>query len=807
MAPKRGNAALSQPPTKKQKGTAVAEAKAAAVPQTPTAAPAAVPPPTAPPPTATPPAAMPANTRVDEALDRVAPIVDVSVAAYSKSKAVVEAFDSITAACMKEKVLYWKSVVASDRVAVHPDNRGGAGLVVKKCFELMSKHRKVGYSYDRASAGALAQSWPTDPALQRWVTEHNVDLTRSQPDLPLLAVPQVIALGATHSNGIIRLTNGNAPCDLEDIAPNGFLDKEALTETSEGFRRACETGLTWDVYESKLFERWPALVEIFTQAANHKGTQQVGEVEGLLTIGRAADSFTKRQEPVNWFSAMESGIQTDPFWKGWAATLMNVCKVLPTESFAELTEMIKALSTADVLDNSHYGHTFLAAIASLKFNNNIVVRVPIAAMLVQAQSPPELMDSGRYSLLTAMDLNKLKGKTMFEVTLHAERVMEEARVVVGSDIPSAVRWKLLGLLDYNIMLHLTQKGHKSVAQREFTSFKAVLAEWIATASAMTGKDLNNPWTWIPEHTYDAKITNPVGRPTIHEKQQPTDKDRQEFAAANARLSLTAKKDIANNLAQRGYEVGYYVGRSLTKEEKKMEEPEETPTMKIVEITSVGEVTLERVTDPADDDDQGETIRVSHEDLVSNYNKRKEPKYQYELDWQVAISRDHVGWAYDMMKGIISTAIFLLHRDCEAVFKQHLIVKMAPMEVYVNKPLKPGELVLSPGSTHIVIRQPGSPCPTKAVDLGEFKLLTGSSSVALHIMPQAFGVRVEPKTGFNNPYWAVRKHKADDEDDIPNMGVCRKSIKMPVGTGIQTYTVVVPCITNLKKLAVDDEVVI
>ena len=443
-------------------------------------------------------------TPLAAALGRIAPIVEKAIEDYNRTKACVDAFERVRDACDPESILRWTSTVPCDRVATHPDNRGGAGLVVAKSFQLATKHHKSGYSYGRASAGAIAQSFPRCPTLRTWIEDHNEELSRSQPALPLLASPQVVALGATHGNGWLRLVRAGAACDNIDLAPSGFLDMTTFTDSSKGFAKAIQSGLTWDVYEYQIFDRWPALTEIFSQAANFKGTQQVTELEGLLTMGRAADAFTKAARPVNWDSVLDSGMQNDPFWKSWSPVLLDMCKHFPTESFLELSGMIKASTTVDLNDLAHFGQSFLKQIAQIQLEKgHTSLRVPIALMLAQTFSPVEFMDSGKYCLLKDTDVVKIKNKKLLPTTIQAEACLEDARKLLASkEVATATRFKLLAHIDHRMALHLTQKGHKSKFGMHFNSFTWILGEWIDKVKADTGLDIQSPWVSIPEHTYE-----------------------------------------------------------------------------------------------------------------------------------------------------------------------------------------------------------------------------------------------------------------------------------------------------------------
>jgi len=741
---------------------------------------------------------------VEAALNRIAPVVEKTITNYNRTKAVVEAFERVRDACAPETNLRWSATAQCNQVATHPDNRGRSGLVVRKCFLLGSKHLKTGYSYTRASAGAVAQSFPRDPALQRWIEDVNVEHSKTQPELPLLSSPQVVALGATHSNGWLRLVKGGAACSLDDVAPNGYLIEKELIVGRKGFEKACGVGLTWDVYEYGLFQRWPVLTEVFSQAANYKGTQEIGEIEGLLTIGRAADEFTSKGVPVDWESALETGIQSDPFWKGWAPALVDLCKVLPTEAFVELTEMLKATSKKDLSDMAHYGQPFIQALAEFKLGKDIrALRVPVAMLLLQAFSPVECIDSGKFCLLNGNDITKIKSKKLLAATIQAEKCLEEARsLLTSSGVAAATRYKMLAGLDLRMASHLVQKGHKSHLGKHFSSFKAVLHEWVDEVNA-TGVSLVNPWNEVTEYTYEISDMRLKAA-----KADGKDEKAEAIQAASAatRMSAAAMKDPGLALAAKGFPVGTLLRQKLTKEEKDIEDFPPYPIMRLVSVSANGMTTLK--TEILENGDEEETKFVETTDLPAQYAKASKPKLQVEFEWQGARPKDHAAWGLDILKGAVSTALFLLHKECDDAFAKRIGIKLNPTMVYATEACNKDSLVISPGTTHVTIRRLDTPCPPKGVDLGKFKLLTTGepTHVLVHLMPQAINANVEKGKGFNNPYWIVRKLN-DDEDEVPNMVMGTKTVTMPIGTGIQSYKVVFPVMLNSKKIAAGKELIL
>jgi len=411
-------------------------------------------------------------TYVVQALGRVSPALDQIIERYENNNAPVEAFESMVEVLKPEPALCWVTTIDATCVGVNPSNRGGIGLVVTKSFEVSSKHLRSGYSYAKACEGAYAESAPVHPESIKDVTNFNDETSQVQPELPPLASLTVTSLGNGHTNGFLRLAKGKAPCPLEDLAPTGRLDPEVLSQNRPGLKTALAKGLLWTVVHTGIFNRYPVLRDVSITALNNKSHQEVGELEGMLMMSRKSDSQILKGQKPDYAQCLSAGLLTEPFWAPWASCILDVVKLTPTEAILHLAGAVTALSPAAESQAMHHlGHQFMSKLAAFKTPGLVQpVRVRIAAMLANMLSPPDAVDSGRYSLITPTDIGHLGSKKLLPAVLTAEQVLDKARDLCKEhNVTPVQQHRLLGTIDYRVVCFLLRKGSKSIDRKDFVS--------------------------------------------------------------------------------------------------------------------------------------------------------------------------------------------------------------------------------------------------------------------------------------------------------------------------------------------------
>ncbi len=310
-----------------------------------------------------------------------------------------------------EPTLLWKLRAPPNAMAVHKDNRGGLGVSVAQACTDGLKHCVAGYSFRKACDGA----W----AVATLRGDEVIDACANQ-GLPPLLSSCGMSFGASHQNTFLRCVLARLEIQKGKLAPTGRLDPSWMMQKWPGLKNALESGIEWTFIHPAVAKRWPDIVRIGQKALNNRGTSEVSEIEGLLTIyeGYNVAVSNGKDEHEAWEASLVEAQRSDPFWSTWGKSLLSVCKTVSSEQVSEISEMKKVVAkTPEGAANTwgSLGGSYLSRVASLKWPGVVQFqRVRAAALTTNIMSPLERIVDGKCCLLKAGDLTALTDKNAKE---------------------------------------------------------------------------------------------------------------------------------------------------------------------------------------------------------------------------------------------------------------------------------------------------------------------------------------------------------------------------------------------------------
>ena len=147
--------------------------------------------------------------------------------------------------------------------------------------------------------------------------------------------------------------------------------------------------------------------------------------------------------------------------------------------------------------HGHVGGTFIEKLATLNWPKAVSqpVRVRVAALLAQMNSPIEKVTDGRAGLLSAGDVSKLCAKQNFDDVICAEAMMDDAREICDEvKVDQRARLQLCCEHDMRLINFIMKKGKASREGVEYSSLVSASQVFIDGVARVKGySELNNPW--------------------------------------------------------------------------------------------------------------------------------------------------------------------------------------------------------------------------------------------------------------------------------------------------------------------------
>ena len=641
---------------------------------------------------------------VSAAIDRMRVPMQNILDAYAVDKKHVKALESFKCAIKAEPLLNWDEQVHCARVAVHPRNRGGLGIVRTKCESLGAANTANGYVFELACGDALASSIPPYNADHEaewsvWNTKLN-----ARQNLPALQATKIMSLGAGHSNGWLRLVDGKCECSIKTIAPNGKLDPDDLCIRFPEMAEAIRKGLRWHVVHHAVFDTFDGIADICQKALNSKNQQQPSEPEGLLTMAALASSGC------GWDAVEEEAVQTRPAWQPWASAMVAVVKSTPLEIIQDMASMAAALMpppSNNCIVTTHVGQSYMEKVAAFRTSQlESRPRFRMALLISNMMAPAEAQESSKCTLVLPGMVTLLGGKKYDDVIKTCENLMDAMRKRVIELGQTGNAEKPLGLADARIVYHVLGLGPKSRDRKAYTSLDEIAEQFLESLRIACGLDMI-------ENTFPSELRRRMR--TVGPKLTVVDpkKVRRASAAAQAneggdelpaaaepssnKLETLAEcKDLVWQIGKLGYTKGALI--AAKKRRYAPLQDDGAPLYKISKINNNGAKCALW---------QGvgaENIDVTMADLRGNYYTVKQAHYNI-LGWEDATPTRNDANTLELVKGSLQQELYALYQQHDEKTSR---IYCSPFE-YPNalrtiNPVPSGKLLLVPYSRNVGVRE-------------------------------------------------------------------------------------------------------
>ena len=310
------------------------------------------------------------------------------------------------------------------------------------------------------------------------------------------------SFGGTNNNVFLRAVKTGAPCTNKTIAPSGNLDAEKLSNESQHLADALKSGLEWNIVRGEVAKRWPSYISLGSNALNTRGTSEVSELEGMITMQQTykhAIEVLKHSPSVAGEIAVAEAIRSQPFWRGWASALLHLAMCVTPEQLKEAAQCKAAVvKVPDGVGNTYgfCGGQYLEKAASISFPNSLIQypRIKMAAFTANMLSPIDKIFDGKYSLLKESDLSKLTSKgAAAEVTLASKRMDEARELCLKHNVDPHNKSRLLVNHDARLIYYLTKKGKQSKHAAEHKCLENAAQVFLQDLSKVIGKDVSGEW--------------------------------------------------------------------------------------------------------------------------------------------------------------------------------------------------------------------------------------------------------------------------------------------------------------------------
>jgi hypothetical protein len=728
------------------------------------------------------------SKEIKDALARCEGPVDASLSVFrvaGESAEVVTTWEAFVDSLMTEPLLMWKQKIHSNNMGVHPWNRGGLGVNLRQALSDALTHCTAGYSYRKACDGAFGVA-----------ADHNAKsddscVTQGMPPIETL---WGLSFGASHQNTFLRAVLAKMEVvGLPKLAPGGRLDPKAMLQKWPSLKTALEQGLEWTMIHPAVVERWPDIVRIGQKALNHRGTSEVSEIEGLLTIyeGYMVAKMSGMSEDDAWLASLTEAQRCDPFWASWGHSLLALCKSVSQEQVAEVSDMKKVLvKTPEGAPNTwgNLGDAYLHKVAGLRWPGILQLqRIKAAALTANILSPLTKIVDGKCSLLKASDLSALTDKKNKKDVALAEEMMDQARVAADNvNLSGPFRFGALAKHDARVLLHLLKKGKQGFEEKQYSDIYDAAHQFTLECAAVD-KEVS---LWMPKRPPLKKITGKQKPGEAVAQQEPAATSTEMDEEANDEApSLQTMGDLKNanvQMEKRGFKVGVVI-------KKKKDADREA----LFEITAVKDNAFT----------VGPALKMNAMASLTNKLEFDVPFDDITELWsttgrepqRAALFGQHFEvWGIDVAKAAITVALERAWDQHEAMQgDEDLELFLNPRAVRTKRAFARHELQLVPATCRIVHHAYDEEKITyPTLNLGVVKQGLPSFALQSHFQIAAAAADDKEKTkNFAVAFWAVTACKTADDKRI-NMELVTQEFN---DVGLGETPVKIPIMTNKRAI--------
>ena len=406
-------------------------------------------------------AAMPEDPRFTAEV--IAKVTEI-IATAERTGARVAAWDEIKRELIAAK-LGWHQQVEAPFCGVHPDNRSKHGVGGSESHCHGRDILKVGFSWQRADADAVATEAPPTGLRKKEAERFNETMSRFSGGLiPLVNVLRILSISGSHTNTFIRAVIAGCESAVPELADaDGRLSAENLCLGRETFKEAVESGLRWFVLQHECEIVWPGLISLVEKALNTRAAEQQSEIEVMLAMHAAHAHAFKRDVEPNWPQIEKDASCSLPPCAAWVNVLADYVRQnsggVDGELLVDLRDFSRVFRCSEAGSKRMLGSDFWRKLSSLHFGIDRFPYVVNACIKAGLQSPANKVTDGFCKLVQPSHLSMLTTKSCRESVIAAESIMTDARKLMQSlKIEHATSVKLLGQLDVRAVLHIMKLG-------------------------------------------------------------------------------------------------------------------------------------------------------------------------------------------------------------------------------------------------------------------------------------------------------------------------------------------------------------
>ena len=322
----------------------------------------------------------------------------------SEPLGIVAIVDTILAILVAEGIARFATLKPRE-VGVHPCNRYGFGVSWTVFHKLLSKIKRLGFSWFACSGAVCIED---DDA--QTIATYTVKLQQTSAGFGKSTHNQIRygSLGSGHLNQGLLAICDEVECEYENISVGGKMNK-AKIGVDPNFKAAIEDGLKWLVIDKSVGKRFPQLPNLVQRARNAIVQVSHGEdmFQLLLEIQNIASEMeSKSDDPLDWSVVKTIVLQSEPVGADDIPTLCLFVQKYGGGTSGKFLHEIKDYAAACMPAGVKISPSYLQSIVDLKLEEEEMCPDLVVA-LVQAQSCDLKVVDGFSRLITGGDIRRL----------------------------------------------------------------------------------------------------------------------------------------------------------------------------------------------------------------------------------------------------------------------------------------------------------------------------------------------------------------------------------------------------------------
>ena len=371
-------------------------------------------------------------------------------------------------------------------MGVHPDNRGGVGLIVDNAHRILCDIQRLGLSLDALKKLHIAIE-DTD---QRDYRKFTSKVVCSDDGFSQMAESVLYAsVSSSHLNHSMCCTLDACRTVHAEIAEEGRISQSKLFSI-DGFKELCEKGLVWTVIKQSTVKKHPSLPRHIQKLKN--AIDQAQKAEGVFDIIQQIASLASRDGDRPNFATIGRAVgSSNP---PCADMIPLLCEFVRLWGGGVDPIFIQGLTEfASIFVASHRiipSSTFecLNQMALKQGEAHLTPHVVVAIVKAQAKCPDAMVINRVCTFVTASDIVKLTSKKKKE-TVAAESILKQCRRIMSGFASDRRFVKLLANLDVRVARFLIGKQ----GDANHTKLDEIGTKFIKDLTDVVGVNVKDPF--------------------------------------------------------------------------------------------------------------------------------------------------------------------------------------------------------------------------------------------------------------------------------------------------------------------------